>query len=100
MTTTVDDVCDKQRQQFVLQAPAIPSTTTSSTTTSTGISNGIQSGTTTNDTLGVALVNNTSSSTVYAYVTGLASDNNSAVFLLERYALLVYLLQHARCSQY
>lgn len=92
MTTTIDDVCDQQRQQFVLQAPAIPSTTTSSTTTSTGTTNGIQSGTTTNDTLNVALVNNTSSSTVYAYVTGLASDNNSAVFLLERYVALQELL--------
>ncbi|KAJ4413586.1 hypothetical protein N0V82_008447 [Gnomoniopsis sp. IMI 355080] len=90
MTTTIDDVCDKQRQEFVLQAPAIPTSTTSSSTTSTGTSNGIQSGTTTNATMSVALVNNTSSSNVYAYITGLASDNNSAVFLLESDGETVY----------
>ncbi|KAJ4391722.1 hypothetical protein N0V93_005342 [Gnomoniopsis smithogilvyi] len=90
MTTTVDDVCDKQRQEFVLQAPIVPSSATSSSTTSTGTSNGIQSGTTTNTTMSVALVNNTSSSNVYAYITGLASDNNSAVFLLESDGETVY----------
>lgn len=37
----------------------------------------------TNSTLNIALQNQTSSSTVYAYITGLAIDNNNALFLLQ-----------------
>ncbi|KAF2171232.1 glycoside hydrolase family 64 protein [Zasmidium cellare ATCC 36951] len=41
-------------------------------------------------TLSIALVNQTSSSQVYAYITGLALDNNNAVFLLQSDAKTPY----------
>lgn len=71
--TTIDECIEKQKTDHVLQAPTI-----------TTDSNGKELVAATDSTLSVALVNNTSSSTVYAYITGLASDNNSAVYLLER----------------
>lgn len=73
-TMTIDECLLKQKEQFILQAPS----TSSSASTKTPFT------ATTSTTLSVALVNNTSSSTVYAYISGLALDNNSAVFLLER----------------
>ncbi|KAJ5949070.1 glucan endo-1-3-beta-glucosidase [Penicillium verhagenii] len=41
-------------------------------------------------TLNFALVNNTGSSTVYAYITGLAIDNNNALFLLQSDGVTAY----------
>jgi hypothetical protein len=38
----------------------------------------------TSSTLSVALVNNTSSSNAYAYISGLSLDNDNAVFMLQR----------------
>lgn len=73
-TKTVADCIQKQKKESILQAPSA----------SSSISGEELLTATTNTTLSVALVNNTSSSTVYAYVSGLASDNNNAVFLLER----------------
>lgn len=70
---TVDACVQKQKEEFILQAPISSSST-----------HGPESTSTTGTTMSVALVNNTSSSTVYAYISGLASDNNSAVFMLER----------------
>lgn len=70
---TVDACVQKQKKEFVLQAPVSSSST-----------HAPESTTLTGTTMSVALVNNTSSSTVYAYISGLASDNNSAVFMLER----------------
>ncbi|KAK7737754.1 hypothetical protein SLS53_006374 [Cytospora paraplurivora] len=65
---TLDQVLQVQRDTGVLQAPSTETKTVSAQTDST---------------LSIALVNNTSSSTVYAYITGLASQDNNAVFLLE-----------------
>ncbi|TVY47486.1 Glucan endo-1,3-beta-glucosidase [Lachnellula occidentalis] len=71
--TTLSDVVDLQKSSNVLQAPAIPDTSAD-----------VQTGATaTGATLSVGLYNSTTSSTVYAYVTGLALDNNSAVCLLQ-----------------
>lgn len=72
--TTVGDCIQKQKEESILQAPSASSVISDK---------GLLSATT-NTTLSVALVNNTSSSTAYAYISGLASDNNNAVFLLER----------------
>lgn len=38
----------------------------------------------TDSTLTLAIVNNTGSSSAYAYVNGFAGDNNDAVYMLER----------------
>ncbi|KAI3393680.1 hypothetical protein diail_3817 [Diaporthe ilicicola] len=45
---------------------------------------------TTNSTMNIALVNTTSSSNVYAYVSGLAINNNNAVFMLQSDGSTVY----------
>lgn len=73
--TTLDDVLQKQKTESILQAP----TTTSSS--AAGTADFVAA---TDSTLSVSLVNNTSSSTVYAYITGLAIDNNNSVYLLQR----------------
>lgn len=70
---TITEVLQKQKTESILQAP----TNTSSSTVEDVVAE-------TNSTLSVSLVNNTTSSTVYAYVTGLAGDNNDAVYLLQR----------------
>lgn len=70
---TLDQVLHEQTKVNVLHAPA------SSTTART-----VDFVAATNSTLSVSLVNNTTSSTVYAYVTGLAIDNDNAVYLLQR----------------
>ncbi|KAK2604565.1 hypothetical protein N8I77_007483 [Diaporthe amygdali] len=44
----------------------------------------------TNPTLDIALVNTTSSSNVYAYISGLALNNNNAVFMLQSDGTTVY----------
>ena len=72
--TTIDDVIAQQKTSNVLYAPEISSS-------------GIQTETlelaATSSTLSIGLQNQTTSSTVYAYITGLAINNNNAVFLLE-----------------
>lgn len=67
--STLDKVLRVQQDTGVLQAPSTPTKTVSAQTDST---------------MSIALVNNTSSSNVYAYITGLASQKNNAVFLLQR----------------
>jgi hypothetical protein len=71
--TTLDDVLALQKTSNVLQAPTI-------VTPSTNLKVEADA---TSSTLSIGLYNSTSSSTVYAYITGLATNNNSAVFLLE-----------------
>ncbi|ROW17592.1 hypothetical protein VPNG_00566 [Cytospora leucostoma] len=66
--STLDKVLQVQQDTSVLQAPSTSPKTVSAQTDST---------------LSIALVNNTSSSNVYAYITGLASQKNNAVFLLQ-----------------
>lgn len=68
---TLDDVLQKQKTESILQAP---------TSSTDGTVDFVAA---TNSTLSVSLVNNTSSSTVYAYITGLAIDNDNAVYLLQ-----------------
>lgn len=72
-TATLADCLEKQKKESILQAPTDPSST-----------NGTEASAATSTTLSIALVNNTSSSTAYAYVSGLASDDDDAVYLLER----------------
>ncbi|TVY91244.1 Glucan endo-1,3-beta-glucosidase [Lachnellula willkommii] len=74
--TTLSDVIEIQKISNVLQAPAIPGD-------STDVQNDTIDVSATSSTLSVGLYNSTTSSTVYAYVTGLALDNNSAVYLLQ-----------------
>jgi len=71
--TTLDDVLTIQKTANVLYAPDIKPVAESlkvDSSASTG-------------TLSVGLYNSTQSSNVYAYITGLAINNNSALFLLE-----------------
>lgn len=70
---TLDQVLQKQKTDNILQAPASSATV-----------GAVEFVAATDSTLSVSLVNNTTSSTVYAYVTGLAIDNDNAVYLLER----------------
>lgn len=71
----LDHVLKVQKDTNILQAP---STSTSTSTKTTELS------AQTDSTVSVAIVNNTSSSDVNAYVSGLALDNSSAVYLLKR----------------
>ncbi|KAG0645655.1 hypothetical protein D0Z07_8556 [Hyphodiscus hymeniophilus] len=71
--TTVDDVLAVQTTDNVLTAPTV-------TTNTKGLKSDAVADTTT---LTVSLYNSTTSNTVYAYITGLAINNNNAVFLLE-----------------
>lgn len=71
--TTLDDVLAIQKTSNILYPPTIVTPSTESkveTDTSSG-------------TLSIGLYNSTASNTVYAYITGLAINNNSALFLLE-----------------
>ncbi|TVY65768.1 Glucan endo-1,3-beta-glucosidase [Lachnellula suecica] len=70
--TTLDDVLQQQKTSNYLVAPEIDGPQ---------IQNLAASATTT--TLSVGLYNSTTSSTVYAYITGLAINNSNSVFLLE-----------------
>lgn len=74
--TTLSDVIEIQKTSNVLQAPATPDD-------SADVHNDTIDVSATSSTLSVGLYNSTTSSTVYAYVTGLALDNNSAVYLLQ-----------------
>lgn len=71
--TTVEDVLAIQKADNVLSAPTI-------TTDTNGLKSEVAAAT---GTLNIGLYNSTASNTVYAYITGLAIDNNNAVFLLE-----------------
>ncbi|KUI59213.1 Glucan endo-1,3-beta-glucosidase [Cytospora mali] len=72
--STIEDVLQTRKDSNVLQAPL------NSVTTST--KEAVVSAQT-NPTVNVALVNNTNSSNVFAYVSGLAIDNNNAPYLLK-----------------
>lgn len=70
--SSLEEVLQVQKDTNVLRAPA------------TSASNSKQLSAQTNPTMNFALVNTTGSSNVYAYVSGLAIQNNNAVFMLER----------------
>lgn len=78
--TTLDDVIQIQKQYSILVAPTIPS---SAAPVSSRNSSVATVSSRTNSTLNINLQNTTSSSTVYAYITGLDINNNDAVFLLQ-----------------
>ncbi|ROW12271.1 hypothetical protein VMCG_00126 [Cytospora schulzeri] len=81
--STDNDAVQAQKASNVLQAPLeLKSVLTSPKTESLS--------TQTSSTLSVALVNNTSSSNAYAYITGLSIDKDSAVFLLQSDGSTVY----------
>ncbi|KAL1964956.1 hypothetical protein VTN77DRAFT_6156 [Rasamsonia byssochlamydoides] len=71
--TTLADVLRLQKTTNILTSPTIPQDDKTEDTVKAS----------TSSTLNIALQNQTSSSTVYAYITGLAIDNNNALFLLE-----------------
>lgn len=78
--TTIDDVLAIQKTDNVLSAPTITTDT-----------NGLQEDVAVvAGTLNIGLYNSTTSSTVYAYITGLAINNNNAVCLLESDGKTVY----------
>lgn len=71
--SSLEEVLQVQKDSNVLRAPA------------TSASNSKQSlSAQTDPTMNFAIVNTTGSSNVYAYVSGLAIQNNNAVFMLER----------------
>ncbi|PMD17081.1 glycoside hydrolase family 64 protein [Hyaloscypha hepaticicola] len=72
--TTLDDVLALQKTSNILYAPEIKPPVTESLIVESAAATG---------TLSVSLCNSTQSSTVYAYITGLAINNNSALFLLQ-----------------
>ncbi|CZR66466.1 related to beta-1,3-glucanase [Phialocephala subalpina] len=72
--TTLDDVLTLQKTSNVLYPPTIDGPSTQSK---------IETATASSGTLSIGLYNSTTSSTVYAYITGLAIDNSNALFLLE-----------------
>lgn len=73
MATTLDDAISIQKSDSILYPPIIKPTTIPSGKVDQVASSG---------TLSVGLYNSTTSSTVYAYITGLAIDNASCLFLL------------------
>jgi len=80
---TLDDVLRIQNEQGILMAPA--------PTQTSGVSRVRPDGATaTPPTMQIALRNNTSSSNVFANVSGLAINNNNAVFLLQSDGQTVY----------
>ncbi|KAH8751593.1 hypothetical protein F5882DRAFT_340104 [Hyaloscypha sp. PMI_1271] len=72
--TTLDDVLALQKIDNVLYAPEVKEPVTESLIVDSSASIG---------TLSISLYNSTQSSKVYAYITGLAINNNSALFLLQ-----------------
>ncbi|KAH8879868.1 hypothetical protein GQ53DRAFT_755628 [Thozetella sp. PMI_491] len=82
--TTLDDALKIQKQYGVLQAPTSPQIAQSA---KLGTAEIVAA---TSSTLQVALVNNTTSSNVWAYVSGLDINNNSAVFLLQSDGKSIY----------
>ncbi|RDL40875.1 uncharacterized protein BP5553_00854 [Venustampulla echinocandica] len=79
--TTLSDVLQKQRTHGILEAPEIIDEATQSQQLNRR---------TTAPTLEINLTNATTSNTVYAYVTGLALDHNSSVFLLQSDGLAAF----------
>lgn len=71
--SSLEEVLQVQKDINVLSAPAEPASTSKQSLSAQ-----------TEATMSFALVNTTSSSNVYAYVSGLALQNNNAVFMLER----------------
>jgi hypothetical protein len=71
--STLNDVLEQQKTSNVLVAPEI----------NENGQNLKSDAATTTSTLNIGLYNSTASNTVYAYITGLAINNNNAVFLLE-----------------
>lgn len=71
--SSLEEVLQVQKDINVLRAP-----TTSASTSKQSLSAQTES------TMNFALVNTTGSSNVYAYISGLAIQNNNAVFMLER----------------
>ncbi|KAK0102746.1 hypothetical protein ONS95_006344 [Cadophora gregata] len=71
--STLDDVLSRQKTDNVLYPPTITGPTTAS----------LRIEAVTENTLTVGLLNSTTSSNVYAYITGLAIANNHCLFLLE-----------------
>jgi hypothetical protein len=84
--STLDDVLTIQKSSNYLQAP----TANTNAEYDKAVVASTEVATTTASTLTVALVNNTSSSNVYAYITGLAINKNSAVCLLQSDGETVY----------
>lgn len=79
--TTLDDVLTLQKTDNVLYAPEIKEPVTESLIIDSSASTG---------TLSISLYNSTQSSTVYAYITGLAINNNSCLFLLQSDGVTAY----------
>jgi hypothetical protein len=79
--TTVEDVLAIQKTDNVLSAPTI-------TTNTNGLKSEVVADA--SGTLTISLYNSTTSNTVYAYITGLAINNNNAVFLLESNGATAY----------
>ncbi|KAL1902516.1 hypothetical protein Sste5346_000958 [Sporothrix stenoceras] len=79
---TIDDCIRNQRQKGILASPTDPSSST--TVTNGPFAPAVPaSASTTPSTMQIALQNNTTSATLYAYVTGLDLNNNNAVWLLQ-----------------
>ncbi|KAF8856094.1 hypothetical protein BDZ45DRAFT_675760 [Acephala macrosclerotiorum] len=72
--TTLDNVLAIQKTSNVLYPPTIDGPSTQSKIETAAASSG---------TLSIGLYNSTTSSTVYAYITGLAINNSNALFLLQ-----------------
>lgn len=81
--TTIDDCIRNQRQNGILTSPTDASSDTAANTNGPFAPAVPASASTTPSTMQIALQNNTTSATLYAYVTGLDLNNNNAVWLLK-----------------
>lgn len=72
--SSLEEVLQVQKDTNVLRAPATSSASNDKQSLSAQ----------TDPTMNFAIVNNTGSSKVYVYISGLALQNNNAVFMLER----------------
>ncbi|EPE06073.1 glucanase b [Ophiostoma piceae UAMH 11346] len=89
--STLDDCLLKQNNDSILTAPASSSTTSSSNKSSHTPSTASASAAgVTPTSMQIDLRNNTTSENVYAYVTGLDLNNNSAVFMLQSDGVTAY----------
>ncbi|ERS97817.1 uncharacterized protein SPSK_03158 [Sporothrix schenckii 1099-18] len=80
--TTVDDSIRNQNESGILAAPTDPTSTSTSTNGPFAPSITPVSASGTPPTMKIALQNNTTSNTLYAYITGLDINKNNAVWLL------------------
>ncbi|CAK7202422.1 hypothetical protein SEUCBS139899_005145 [Sporothrix eucalyptigena] len=87
---TIDDCIRNQRMHGILASPTDKSSSANSSTTQTAnsaftpaVATAAATSSTTPSTLQIALQNNTTSTNLYAYVTGLDINNNNAVWMLE-----------------